>query len=144
MEVRYINARIKRGFGTKRVAKQAKDDDMLPKEGEYEWGNANPEYRGVYGDSLRPNISEEGYRKKYWEGQTRDLDKETTANMMYKAAYSQYYSSLQEVPYGLWHVRMICHRSHTSGAAEKMEIAIHTMACYSTRYYHAVMGKMVA
>ena len=63
MEVRYIDARIKRGFGTKKVAKQAKDDDMLPIEGEYEWGNASPEYRGIYGDPPRPNVSEEGYKK---------------------------------------------------------------------------------
>ena len=68
MEVRYINARIKRGFGTKKVAKQARDDESHAKEGELEWGNANPEHRGVYGDPPCPNIAEDGYKKKYWEG----------------------------------------------------------------------------
>ena len=104
MEVRYINARKKRGFGTKKVAKQARDEESNPKEGEFEWGNANPEHRGVYGHTPCPNIAEDGYRKKYWEGQTRELEKETTANMLYKATYCQFYSSLQEVPYALWHV----------------------------------------
>ena len=90
MEINYINVRIKKGFGTKKVAKQVKDDDMVPVEGEYELGNANPEHRGIYGDPPKPNISEEGYKRKYFEEQTRALEKETTAEMMYKATYSQY------------------------------------------------------
>ena len=49
-------------------------------------------------------MAEDGYKKKYWPGQKTPLTKETTANMLYKSTYTQYYSGLQELPYALWHI----------------------------------------
>ena len=102
MEINYINLRIKKGFGLKKIAKQVKDEDNEPVEGQYVWGNASPEHRGIYGDPPKPNVPEQGYKRKYFGEQTRILDKESTAEMLYKAAYSQHYFLLQEFPYGLW------------------------------------------
>ena len=56
---------------------------------------------GVYGDPPKPG-PEQGLKRKYFEEQTRHLDKDSTAEMLYKTAYSQHYSLLQEFPYGLW------------------------------------------
>ena len=102
MEINYINLRIKKGFGIKKTAKQVKDEDNEPVEGQFVWGNASPEHRGIYGDPPKPHVPEQGYKRKYFEEQTRILDKESTAEMLYKAAYTQHYSLLQEFPYGLW------------------------------------------
>ena len=65
MEICYISQRIKRGYGTKKCAKQLYDDDGNKREGKFEWGNAHPSYRGAYGDPPRPHVAVEGYKTKY-------------------------------------------------------------------------------
>ena len=88
MEIRLINLRIKRGYGTVKCAKQLYDDEGYALDGKYEWGNPGPTHRGTYGDPPKPNIAEEGCKKKCWPEQKAALSKDTTANMLYKAAYS--------------------------------------------------------
>ena len=100
IEINYINLRIKKGFGITKHAKQIKEDDGQLT-GKYTWGNARPQHRGVYGDPPKPN-SEQGRKRKYFAEQTRDLDKDTTSEMLYKTAYTQHYSLMHEFPYGLW------------------------------------------
>ena len=52
-----------------------------------------------YGDPPIPEFSEESFTRKFFEEQTTELTKLTTANMLYKAAHTRYYSALQEIPY---------------------------------------------
>ena len=100
MEVNYINLRIKKGYATIKNAKQIKDGDG-ELTGEYAWGNARPPYRGDIGDPPKPTY-EKGSIAKYFPEQTRELNRDTTKEMLYKTAYTQNYSLLHELPYGPW------------------------------------------
>ena len=82
MEIKLINLRIKRGYGTNKCAKQVHDDEGQPIYGRYEWGNMGPTHRGDYGDPPKPNIAEQGYKKKYWPEQKAVLSQTTTENMI--------------------------------------------------------------
>ena len=104
MEIKLINLRIKRAYGTNKCARQIYDDDGQPIEGNVEWGNANPTHRSEYGDPPEPNPVEEGYKKKYWPERKTELSKGITADMLSIALDTKYYSGLQQIPYVPWHI----------------------------------------
>ena len=102
MDVEYVNLRIKKGYGVTKAAKpiKAKDGNNIP--GEFMWGNANPKNKGGFGDP--PDVDPRQGSYTYWLGQKAALNEHTTTNMLYKACYTPYYSTYQEVPVATWDV----------------------------------------
>ena len=95
MNIKLINLRIKRGYGMQKSANKVYDDDGRPIDGKFEWANASPEHRNEgYGGPPIPNYSADGYKTKYWPEQRTELNKQTTAHMLYRAAYTRFYSGL--------------------------------------------------
>ena len=142
METTYINLRIKKGFGTKKVAKQVKDDEMLPIEGEYEWGNATPEHRGIYGEPPKPNVSEEGYKKNISMSRPGLWKKRPLRN-----SYIRQHIRNITLPFTKFHMDYgtqlkECPPFHINGTVARMEIEIHSMASFSILYCAQAMAKM--
>ena len=66
------------------------------------WGNANPKNQRCFGDP--PEYSPTQGPTKFWPEQKAALNSITTTDQLYKAMYTPYYSTYQEVPVGTWDV----------------------------------------
>ena len=103
MDVELVNFRIKKGYGIIKIAKPVKGKDGQNIPNEFIWGNANPKNQGCFGDP--PEYSPtQGPTYEFWPEQKAALNSITTTDQLYKAMYTPYYSTYQEVPVGTWDV----------------------------------------
>ena len=90
MDVESVNLRIKKGYGTIKVAKPIKGKDGQNIPGEFISGNANPKNKGEYGDP--PEFDpRHGPVYTYWPAQKAVLNEHTTTDQLYKALYTPYF-----------------------------------------------------
>ena len=103
IDVELVNLRIKKGYGTTKIAKPIKGKDGQNIPGEYMWGNANPKNKGEYGDP--PEFDpRQGPVYTFWQAQKAALNEHITTDQLYKALYTPYFATYQEVPIGTWDV----------------------------------------
>ena len=103
MDVELVNLRIKKGYGTTKVAKHIKGKDGQIIIGEFMWGNSNPKNTCEFGDPPEYD-PKTGPVYKYWPAQKAELNEHTTKDQLYKAMFTPYFSTYQEVPIGTWNI----------------------------------------